>query len=384
MTSARDVLNKLTWDQRFDISNYAVVFVHRGAPHDLKVVRASSIKELGKIFFMIEEDTMIPFHRVRAIRDLKNGEDIYSKNEGVPFPLEEIEGYEGLGEFHDKVHRHDVIDSRSSSGSAIRCAARLSYPEDDPGSFRERAMDAARKFGFVELSFFHYSGVPEESYRYESMLDFAGKVVAEARLSVVSLHLPNVNMLSQSRTRKMLEIFLPFCTEVSCHSIVVHPGILDLQHCSRKDRDQARSKLAVILSAVSGELEESEVTLSIETYPEKNRVPSGALDINDFVSRLAPWYRIAYDTSHTVGDTDSVIADILHSIGKISVFHFSNRSKDERHMPVFASKGDLNFVKIVDAIRSSDFRGMIILEYQPKKYRNLLERDLHVLERKIQ
>jgi uncharacterized protein (UPF0248 family)/sugar phosphate isomerase/epimerase len=383
MTSARDILNKLTWDKRFSIDNYAVVFVHRGAPHDLKVVRGNSIREIGKIFFMIEEDTMIPFHRVRAIRDLRSGEDIYTKNEGVPFPLDEIEGHEGLGEFQDKVHSVNVGDSRGSHGSAIRCGARLSYPEDDPGSFRERAMNGAKMFGLVELSFFHYSGLPEESYKYESMVDFAGKVIAESHLNVVSLHLPNVNILNQSRTRRMLDIFLPFCTQAGCHSMVVHPGILDLQRCSRKDRDQARSKLAAILRAVSGEIEESDVTLSIETYPEKNRVPSGALDINDFVSRLAPHYCIAYDTSHTVGDTDSVIEDILHNIKRISVFHFSNRNEDERHIPVFASKGDLNFLKIIDAVRSSGFRGMIILEYQPKKYRTLLERDLRMLEKTI-
>ena len=141
MTSARDILNKLTWDKRFKIDNYAVVFVHRGVPHDLKVVRGNRIKEMGKIFFMIEEDTMIPFHRVRAIRDLRNGEDIYTKNEGVPFPLDEIEGHEDLGEFEDKVHSVNVVDSRSRHESTITCGARLSYPEDDPGSFRERAKD---------------------------------------------------------------------------------------------------------------------------------------------------------------------------------------------------------------------------------------------------
>jgi uncharacterized protein (UPF0248 family)/sugar phosphate isomerase/epimerase len=384
MTSARDVLNKLTWDKRFDIGNYAVVFVHRGAPHDLKVVRANNIKEMGKVFFMIEEDTMIPFHRVRAIRDLRTGEDIYTKNEGVPFPLDEIEGHEDLGEFQDRIHSVDLPGSRRIQSSHIQCGARLSFPENDPGSFRKRATDGSKKFRSIELSFFRYSGLPEESYKYESMLDFADKVVAESHLDVSSLHLPNVNLLGRSRIRKMLDLFLPFCTQLACHSLVVHPGTLDLQHCSKRDKDEARSTLETNLSAVSGELEESDVTLSIETYPEENRVPSGALDINDFVSGLSTRYRIAYDTSHTVGDTDSVIEDIKRNIMYISVFHFSNRNRDERHMPIFASKGDLSFDKIIDAVKSSVFTGMIILEYQPKKYRNLLERDLHVLEKMMQ
>jgi sugar phosphate isomerase/epimerase len=181
----------------------------------------------------------------------------------------------------------------------------------------------------------------------------------------------------------MLNTFLPFCTQVDCRSIVVHPGILDVKHLSRQDRDRARSDLAEFLKSLSGELSESSVTLSIETYPEKNRVPSGTPEMLDFLSNLDPSYQIAYDTSHTEGDTDSVVKDIVRSIQEINVFHFSNRCKDERHMPIFSSKGDLNFTSIINAIKSTGFSGMIILEYQPKKYRMLLERDLEMLRGEI-
>ncbi|WXG43524.1 MAG: RNA repair domain-containing protein [Promethearchaeati archaeon SRVP18_Atabeyarchaeia-1] len=379
MTSARDILNKLTWDKRFSTQNYAVVFVHRGAPHDLKVVKASAIREKGKSFFMIEEDTMIPYHRIRAIRDLKSGEDIYSKNEGVPFPLREIEGQEGLGEFQDEAHSGTRIELDGEYGSTIRCAARLSFPEGDPESFRARVRDGVTKFGLVELSFFRYTGEPEESERYESMVDFASKVIAEAHLDVISLHLPSINILNRSRTRRMLDTFLPFCTQVDCKSIVVHPGILDVQHLSKLDRIRARSDLAEFLKSISRELSESKIILSIETYPEQNRVPSGTPDMHDFVSALSPSCQIAYDTSHTMGSTDSVVEDIIRCIEKINVFHFSNRCRDERHMPIFSSRGDLNFTSIIDAIKSAGFEGMIVLEYQPKKYRMLLERDLRSL-----
>jgi uncharacterized protein (UPF0248 family)/sugar phosphate isomerase/epimerase len=379
MTTARDVLNKLTWDKRFNINDYAVVFVHRGAPHDLKVVKASYIREMGKSFFLLEEDTMIPYHRIRAIRDLRSGEDVYTKNEGVPFPLHEIEGHEELGQFQDKVHSSDLINSVDGHGSAIRCAARLSFPEGDPESFRERVKDAVKQFKLVELSFFRYTGVAEESEKYESMVDFAARVATEARLNVVSLHVPNVNMLNRSRTRRMLDAFLPFCSQIGCRSLVVHPGILDLQHLSKRDRDQARSDMTEFLMSVSGELSESNVMLSIETYPERNRIPSGTMDALDFMSNLTRSYQIAYDTSHTMGDTDFVVQDIVRCIEKINVFHFSNRSKDERHMPIFSSKGDLSFPSIINAIKSTGFNGIIILEYQPKKYRMLLEHDLKIL-----
>jgi len=273
MTSARDVLNKLTWDKRFNINDYAIVFVHRGAPHDLKVVKASHVKEMGKSFFLIEEDTMIPYHRVRAIRDLRSGEDIYTKNEGVPFSLREIQGHEELGQFQDNFHEFDTVDSMHGIGFKIRCAARLSFPEGDPESFKERVRDAVSKFRLVELSFFRYTGEAEESEKYESMVDFAVKTILNTHLHVASLHLPNVNMLNRSRSRRMLDTFLPLCTQVDCRSIVVHPGILDPQHLSGRQRENARLDMIEFLGSMSGELSESNVTLSIETYPEKNRVP---------------------------------------------------------------------------------------------------------------
>jgi uncharacterized protein (UPF0248 family)/sugar phosphate isomerase/epimerase len=379
MTNARDVLNKLTWDRRFNISNYAVVFVHRGAPHDLKVIKASAIRRIERSFFIIEEDTMIPFHRIRVIRELRSGEDIYIKDEGVPFPLHEIEGHEELGEFQDKVHSAHLAKSGNDHQSTIRCGARLSFPESDPESFRGRTKEGMSRFGIVELSFFRYSGSPEESPRYESMINFAEKVIEETDLNVASLHLPNINILNKTRTTRMLDAFLPFCAQIHCKSIVVHPGILDPGHYSHADREQAESDLNETLNGVSGQLEENKITFSLENYPEKNRVPSGILDMYNFISNLPPVYQIAFDTSHTIGNTDSVIEDINRIVEKIALFHFSNRCRDERHMPIFTSTGELNFSKIIDTIKSSGFNGIIILEYQPKRYRMLLERDLKML-----
>ena len=379
MTNARDILNKLTWDKRFDICNYGVVFVHRGAPHDLKVIKASAIRKVEKSFFTLEEETMIPFHRIRAIRDLRSGEDVYTKEEGVPYPLQEIEGHEDLGAFQDKAHSKKQVDLKSNPGQAIRFGARLSFPEDEPSSFEERAKEGSDKLGMVELSFFHYSGIPEEHDRYESIIASAENVIGKTQLNVSSIHLPNVNILSHSRMRMTLDLFLSFCKQIDCRSIVVHPGSLDPTHISKADRDEAMSSLRKYLEESSGEFEESNVTLSIETYPEKNRVPSRATDIRNLLSGLSSVYGIAYDTSHTMGDTENVIQEIVHNIDRIEVFHFSNRCREERHMPVFSLRGELNFTRIVDAIGVSKFDGIVILEYQPKKYRNILERDLKIL-----
>lgn len=379
LVGAREVLNKLTWDKRYSLVDYAVIFVHRGAIHDLKVVRASDITGMEKSFFVIEE-TMIPFHRIRAIRNIKNGEDIYARAGGVQFPLEQIEGHEALGDFEDIAHRQYQSDTRSAPIGEILSGARLSFPEDEPDSFGKRVADAA-ELELVELSFFKYDGSAEVSSKYQSILNLAENALLESALNVVSLHLPNINILSEHRVRELLTVFLPFCGRMNCRSVVVHPGRMSGSAPGRLQRDGA--ELIDILKKFSGELEQHNVTLSIETFPERNRVPSGATDTREFIEDLSNVYSIAYDTSHTTGDTDQVVGDILNNIDWINVFHFSNRNDDERHMPIFSSKGDLDFTKIIRAIRSSRFTGMIFLEYQPNKYRMLLERDLRMLRNMI-
>lgn len=377
MVGAREVLNKLIWDKRFTLADYAIIFIHRGAPHDLKVVRASHVKDMEKSFFIIDEDTMIPFHRVRAIRNIKTGEDIYTREGGVQYPLEEIEGHEGLGDFEDKAHHLGTEEVRSDSAGTIQFGARLSFPEKDLESFKERVKEGL-KFGMVELSFFEYSAAPQESEKYRSIVTFAENVALESGLNIASLHLPNVNMLNESTVRELLDTFLPFCSHVECNNIVVHPA--KVKDISSHELDRVRAKLRTVLKEAANELERYSVTLSIETFPGTHRILSGATDIRNFLEYMPSVFQIAYDTSHTTGGTDEVIEDIMRNIDKINVFHFSNRHEEEHHIPIFDSKGELNFNKIIRTIRSSEFSGMVVLEYQPTRYRMLLEHDLKTLK----
>ena len=71
----KNVLNKLRWDQRERAVDYLITYRHRGAPDDIRQIRASSIRKLGKSFFTLadeldSEETVIPFHRIIEIRNL--------------------------------------------------------------------------------------------------------------------------------------------------------------------------------------------------------------------------------------------------------------------------------------------------------------------------
>ena len=70
----KNVLNRLRWDIDENPADYQITYRHRGAPGDVKIVRASSIRKLGKSYFTIQEvdgagESLIPFHRILEIRD---------------------------------------------------------------------------------------------------------------------------------------------------------------------------------------------------------------------------------------------------------------------------------------------------------------------------
>jgi uncharacterized protein (UPF0248 family) len=69
----KNILNRLRWDENEKPEDYIITYRHRGAPEDVKRIRASSIKNLGKSYFTIQEadaseETVIPFHRILEIR----------------------------------------------------------------------------------------------------------------------------------------------------------------------------------------------------------------------------------------------------------------------------------------------------------------------------
>lgn len=65
----REVLNKLKWHPDFVFEEYKVVYLHRGAPKNEKVVSCSEIVELEHSDFILPEGTHIPYHRILRILD---------------------------------------------------------------------------------------------------------------------------------------------------------------------------------------------------------------------------------------------------------------------------------------------------------------------------
>ena len=82
MHPLKNILNRLRWDKSERPDNYLITYRHRGAPDDIKRIRASHIVTLGKSYFTIREptaddETVIPFHRILEIRNTDNDEVIW-------------------------------------------------------------------------------------------------------------------------------------------------------------------------------------------------------------------------------------------------------------------------------------------------------------------
>jgi uncharacterized protein (UPF0248 family) len=74
MHPVKNILNRLRWDAQERPENYLITYRHRGAPDDIKRIRASRIMKLGKSYFTIQEagasdESVIPFHRILEIRN---------------------------------------------------------------------------------------------------------------------------------------------------------------------------------------------------------------------------------------------------------------------------------------------------------------------------
>lgn len=64
---AKKVLDLMLWHPKRDISNCKITYLHRGAAGNLKTINGSEIKKLDQGFLMLEEDVLIPYHRIVKI-----------------------------------------------------------------------------------------------------------------------------------------------------------------------------------------------------------------------------------------------------------------------------------------------------------------------------
>ena len=78
----RDILNKLIWDPKEDIKDYVIVYIHRGALKDQRQIPADLIEKVyvGSFLCTIDdEETIIPFHRILEIKNIRTQEIVYKK-----------------------------------------------------------------------------------------------------------------------------------------------------------------------------------------------------------------------------------------------------------------------------------------------------------------
>ena len=72
----REILNKVKWDERMDFDQLEVVYLHRGAPDDLKKISGREIVHIGTSFLSLKE-AEIPHHRI--IKILYEGEVLFER-----------------------------------------------------------------------------------------------------------------------------------------------------------------------------------------------------------------------------------------------------------------------------------------------------------------
>ena len=72
----REILNKVKWDERMDFDQLEVVYLHRGAPDDLKRISGREIVHIGTSFLSLKE-AEIPHHRI--IKILYEGEVLFER-----------------------------------------------------------------------------------------------------------------------------------------------------------------------------------------------------------------------------------------------------------------------------------------------------------------
>jgi len=84
----REILNKIFWDPRQRKEDYEIIFIHRGAHMDRRVVPCGLVNRIQpSSFTYVDEsgdETIIPFHRILEIRNIKTGKPIWRRGGKKP------------------------------------------------------------------------------------------------------------------------------------------------------------------------------------------------------------------------------------------------------------------------------------------------------------
>jgi len=80
MLFPREVLNKIKWTGNPDLHGVRIHILHRGAPHDTKIVEGKDVVDLEHSYLVITsrgQETHIPYHRVQRI--FHDGDKVYDR-----------------------------------------------------------------------------------------------------------------------------------------------------------------------------------------------------------------------------------------------------------------------------------------------------------------
>ncbi len=66
MNKIRDILNEIKWRNKYKLDDIELFYVHRGAPHNYKIISGEDIISIDKTFIETT-DAMIPHHRIFKI-----------------------------------------------------------------------------------------------------------------------------------------------------------------------------------------------------------------------------------------------------------------------------------------------------------------------------
>lgn len=86
--TVREILNKMFWNSRQRREDYEIIFIHRGAYTNQRIIPCKLIKQVQTSWFTYTDErgdeTIIPFHRILEIRNVKTGEPIWRKGQKKP------------------------------------------------------------------------------------------------------------------------------------------------------------------------------------------------------------------------------------------------------------------------------------------------------------
>lgn len=76
----KNILNNIIWGIE-DSKDYEIIYVNRSKEKNESSIRGDKISKVGKSWFKIyeETETVIPFHRIIFVRNLKTNKTIWKK-----------------------------------------------------------------------------------------------------------------------------------------------------------------------------------------------------------------------------------------------------------------------------------------------------------------